>query len=253
MTTVADVVLSRLKGTKFEVGSSEEDFMFAAFCVANMELSYSQRLQDLWVLYEIGKDTGGTFLDFGAGNGRDSSNSFILHRKFGWTGLLIEPNDDYADNLDHHVSTGVTWVTGVAVGPEDSKGRVDFVVSSDPSISTLHYTSDLEGGLQRLFPSEIRQVEMWSLQKTLNLYFKDRPVTYLSIDTEGSEYDILSSYFANPEAKKFECITVEHNYNHEARQKIRFLLVSQGYVNRFPEYSGHDDFYILRSKLKHHR
>jgi hypothetical protein len=53
---------------------------------------------------------------------------------------------------------------------------------------------------------------------------------YLSLDVEGSEYDILKTFdFDN---YKFRCITVEHNEPHvgpEIQMKIRGVLESNGY------------------------
>lgn len=262
MTTVADVVKRRMKGENFKAGSSEEDFLFASHCVQNRHMSYSQSLQDLWVLYELGTQPG-YFIDFGAGNGRDSSNSYILHRAYGWKGLLIEPNTDYADNLAHHVSDGVKWYCGVAVSNEN-KPEVDFLVSSDPSISTLHYSVDADshGSLRRRLPSELRKIETVTLLTLCNAFMPPEPekIDYLSIDTEGSEFDILSEYFAAPahDIRRHlimlpSLITVEHNYNQTNRDKIYNLLSNNGYVRRFEDYSAHDDFYILKSQLRNER
>jgi FkbM family methyltransferase len=255
MTTIAELVLNRLKGEKFKSGSPEEEFLFASFCEVNKHMSYSQRLQDLWVLYELGTSPG-FFIDFGAGNGRDSSNSYILHKAYGWKGVLVEPNTDYDDNLKHHVSEGVQYVTGVAISNE-YKTDADFVVSSDPSISTLHYTvdSDGHGGLRRQLPSERRKIETWQLSDLIRWYLPGgtTEVDYLSIDTEGSEYDILWQYFQDGPQVMFSAITVEHNYNQQARQRLFDLLTGWGYIRRFPQYSGHDDFYILKDKLRDSR
>lgn len=35
--------------------------------------------------------TGGTFLEFGAYDGITFSNTYLLEKNFGWTGLLIDP------------------------------------------------------------------------------------------------------------------------------------------------------------------
>ncbi|MBK7635080.1 MAG: FkbM family methyltransferase [Saprospiraceae bacterium] len=51
-------------------------------------------------------------------------------------------------------------------------------------------------------------------------------IDYLSIDTEGSEYDILSSF--NFDRYTFGIITVEHNYT-AYRDRIKDLLESKGY------------------------
>jgi FkbM family methyltransferase len=248
MTTVADVVLARAAGKKFLCGTPEEDLLFGAFCIENMHLSYSQRLQDLWVLYEFGLMRNGFFIDFGAGNGRDSSNSYILHRRFGWRGILIEPNSDYEDNLRHHASEGVAWFVNQAVAAERAED-VDFVVSADPSLSTLHYTLDADSHsmTRRNLPSEVRKIKTVTLANVV--ISGPDPIQYLSIDTEGSEYDILKKYFEMP-LRRIQAITVEHNYDQIRRQLIFDLLSSRGYVRRFTHYSGHDDWYVMSDLLR---
>ena len=64
---------------------------------------------------------------------------------------------------------------------------------------------------------------------------------YLSIDTEGSELDILRAF----DMKRWRpaVITVEHNYTSN-RQVIYELLVASGYRRVLPEVSLFDDWYV---------
>ena len=63
----------------------------------------------------------------------------------------------------------------------------------------------------------------------------------MSIDTEGSEYDILKDF--NFEKYTFKIITVEHNFT-KNREKIKNLLESKGYVRVYEKFSKWDDWYI---------
>ena len=65
---------------------------------------------------------------------------------------------------------------------------------------------------------------------------------YLSIDTEGSELDILSSF--NFDKYRFRVITVEHNWT-ENRQGISKLLFEKGYTQVFENVSQHDDWFVF--------
>ena len=53
--------------------------------------SKSQYRQDLFVLSELEFKRDGFFVEFGATNGINGSNSFILEKNFGWKGILAEP------------------------------------------------------------------------------------------------------------------------------------------------------------------
>lgn len=56
-----------------------------------MELSKAQLRQDLFVLNHLDFKRNGFFVEFGATNGVNLSNSFLLERQFGWNGILAEP------------------------------------------------------------------------------------------------------------------------------------------------------------------
>ena len=67
-------------------------------------------------------------------------------------------------------------------------------------------------------------------------------IDYLSIDTEGSELEILQTF--DFDAYKFRLITVEHAGEKEKREKICSLLESKGYNRWLPILSRWDDWYI---------
>jgi hypothetical protein len=53
--------------------------------------SQSQYKQDIFVLTQLGFKRNGYFAEFGATNGLELSNSYLLERQFGWSGILAEP------------------------------------------------------------------------------------------------------------------------------------------------------------------
>ena len=69
-----------------------------------------------------------------------------------------------------------------------------------------------------------------------------RAIDYLSIDTEGSEFEILSNFdFQQYEIK---IITCEHNFAPD-RDRIHSLMRSHGYKRKFVNHSRFDDWYVL--------
>lgn len=80
-----------------------------------------------------------------------------------------------------------------------------------------------------------------SLNDLLKKYNAPKTIDYLSIDTEGSEYEILSAFDFNEFS--ISVITVEHNYT-PARAALHELLTKAGYVRKCEEFSKFDDWYV---------
>ena len=50
-------------------------------------MSYGQLKQDLLCLEYFDKKRDGYFVDIGAGNGRDLSNTYLLEKEYAWKGM----------------------------------------------------------------------------------------------------------------------------------------------------------------------
>ena len=85
------------------------------------------------------------------------------------------------------------------------------------------------------------EVNTVSLIDLLKMYDAPRFVEYLSIDTEGSEYDILSAF--DWESYRFGLISVEHNFTNN-RERIERLLTANGYRRILTDLSKFDDWYV---------
>jgi hypothetical protein len=66
-------------------------------------------------------------------------------------------------------------------------------------------------------------------------------IDFLSIDTEGSELEILSTFDFSQYT--FGGICIEHNFTSN-RSKIKRLLDSKGYLQVYPELSEYDDWFV---------
>ena len=89
-------------------------------------------------------------------------------------------------------------------------------------------------------------VETISLDDVIKEYFSDICPSYISIDTEGSEYEILKSFNLNKFRPKF--FTIEHNFT-ENESKIDDFLITNGYVRIFRKLTSFDAWYIQKEDL----
>lgn len=185
----------------------------------------SQLFQDVWALYETGYKRDGYFVEFGAASGVQFSNTWLLEKQFGWSGILAEPNPVFraslAENRSCHLSFDCVWSkTGESlpfncaeVGEHSGLGAGEGASIMVPTIS---------------------------LNDLLEQHNAPAVIDYISLDTEGSELEILQAFdFSRRDVR---LISVEHN-RRAARAEIYELMTKNGYVRRFAEISHYDDWY----------
>jgi FkbM family methyltransferase len=197
--------------------------------------------QDLFVISELGFKSSGFFVEIGAFDGITSSNSFMLESKFGWSGIAIEPSKIVGNKLKLNrtcqVDHRAVW--------SYSGLELQFEELGDSQLSTL--TNFAQGGIQGANRQTIKNgstylVDTISLNDLLLEFNAPKDIDYISIDTEGSEFEILSTFnFARFNVSIF---TIEHNYDEVMRDKIQDLMFANGYEIRYPEISHQDDWFV---------
>ena len=212
---------------------------FMAFAIARAHLSEAQLFQDLWVLWVLGEKRGGYFVEFGATDGRKLSNTWFLEKEMGWTGILAEPNPIFRTVIKENRSCAISTKC-----VHSASGRtVDFLAVKDPEYSRIADINPGDGHEERKRgDSTIVPVETISLNDLLMEHQAPRRIDYLSVDTEGSEYEILSAF--DFERWRPRAITVEHNFT-PLRERLFELLSSKGYRRVWVGLSRFDDWYVL--------
>lgn len=206
-------------------------------------MSYNSQIgQDKWVHSILGDKKDGYFIELGACDGLYYSNTLFFERNLNWNGICIEPNDLYFKELQKNRKCNVSNDLVYSVEGENVEFALCEAVSGiiDENIGPFTNTKNTVNKITR------------TLEKVLDKFNAPNVIDYLSLDVEGQEYNILSTF---PFDKyKFRCITVEHNEPHQGPKQqmmIRDLLEKNGYkfvkgnddVNNW----GHgpiDDFYI---------
>jgi 3-dehydroquinate dehydratase len=72
-------------------------------------------------------------------------------------------------------------------------------------------------------------------------------IDFISLDTEGNEYEILKNFDFNKYAPKI--IIVEHNFDPIKSKQLKKLMETHNYQNVFPELTSYDYFFVLRDVL----
>jgi FkbM family methyltransferase len=216
---------------------------FKEFINENEHLQKSQIKQDLFVLFITKMKRDGFFVEFGACDGVELSNTLTLEKDFNWKGILVEPSiswhDELFKNRSCHIDKRAVWI--------ESNNELDFVEVEgfktlsgiDTDLFKSNYTELREGVNNKRF-----KVKTITLKDLLIEYNAPKQIDYLSIDTEGTEFDIISNFDFNKYDIKI--ITVEHYFNDEESNKIYDYLKHFNYERVLTELSGQDDWYVKK-------
>jgi len=197
--------------------------------------TYSQDGQDRFVAETVFKGKrNGFFVEAGAGDGLWISNTLLLERRYGWNGILVEPTSAFAllqknrPNCDLEnsclasVEKSVTLVeildTGQASISPYAQGNLLLSQTVDVAPKALSQMDSMWGRAQKHYV-----VQAKPLADVLKAHGAPQYIDYLSLDVEGYEYEILSTF---PFAEyRFGCLGIER----PSRALAEHLLAS-GYV-----------------------
>lgn len=181
-------------------------------------IDYSQQLEQDVILkyFEINKGT--TLLDIGANDGETFSNSRALILK-GWGGVLVEPDVVPLNNLTKlYEFDSSIQIINCAI--DNFNGKIDMHCSG-------HHISEKDNGL--LSTIYEKEKERWTKEtftkrvvdvidfKTLLKKTKLKKIDFISIDAEGSDWNILQQI--DLKALGCQMVCVEYNNIDEIKNK----------------------------------
>lgn len=201
------------------------------------------------VAEKTGDFRSSTFCEFGASDGYTFSNTFMLEKVFGWTGLLIEPNRTFHRELSRNRSSKLSY--DVVGGKE-----IDVVFEGDtenPFLSSVRTSescceelapikSPLSGKTQEVLRSK-------PLEKILTEFDMEN-IFFLSMDVEGMELEILRSGFLDNWI--FAFVTVETNGRND-ESDIFSIMEEAGYIrlSGVSYITGGDAWFVHNKIMKH--
>jgi FkbM family methyltransferase len=193
-------------------------------------------------IHSLTSDKPGYFVEFGASDGIVFSNTFVLEKEYFWTGILAEPariwKNDLEKNRQCQIDLRCVW--------HESGDQIEFKETLSAEYSTINHFSNSDLHRDNRLSGKRYSVETISLKDLLDSHGAPSTISYLSIDTEGSEFRILEHF--NFSDYIFNFISVEHNYGIN-RNIMKSLLEANGYSQILQKYSEFDDWFVHYSVL----
>ena len=200
--------------------------------------SKSQLWQDLFVASMTGFKREGYFVEFGATDGILLSNTHMLEKRLNWHGILSEPGVSWQKELSKNrsciIDNDLIWSS---TGEE-----VVFLETDQKEFSTVSKLAEKDLHALKRVKGNQYKVNSVTLYDFLKRNLAPNYIDFISVDTEGSEFEILSAFDFSQYT--FGAICVEHNYL-ENRPKVKQLLLANGYRQVYPELSDFDDWFVL--------
>lgn len=187
----------------------------------------------------------GYFVEVGAGHPHTLSNVARLIDPFGWRGIRIDPNPEFAAHHRMSPAPGVAFVEA-AVGQDDG-GSMELIMAGELSTRTDLMSSDRHGAARRkaMREGKVVHVPVRRLDVLMKELRSPPHIQFLSVDTEGAEVQVLQTFPF--EDLTVDVICVEHNFRPGEIQALNDLLVAKGYIRVLSSISAWDAWYVPRS------
>ena len=197
---------------------------------------YGELKQDVFVLETLKEKQQGFFVEFGAMTGLQYSNTYVLEKHFGWQGIVSEPNPRFHDELLRNRSCTV-----------DNRAVFDKTGKTLKFVCRGHGYSGLAvPGIE--YNDQTINVVSVSLNDLLFENSAPGYIDYISMDTEGSELQILKAFdFSRWQVGVW---TIEHNFHRDNRQAIQDIMLSNNYCHVKSEQSQYDDWFVHSDLIK---
>lgn len=205
---------------------------------------YSQCNQDKFIFTNFFRHKShGFFVDIGAADGIEISNTYFFEKNLEWKGICVEPRKSTYNKL---VENRKSFCENVCIS-DHAREQIFYEFNGD-GIEGLF--SGLKDKYDRKHADFIRssgQVDFHNMNKlsiktiTFNELCKKynvKHIDYCSIDTEGGELDILKSLGNDV---SIDCISIENNY---FNKQIRHYLISKDFI--FVTRLGYDEIYVSK-------
>lgn len=187
---------------------------------------------------------GGYYIEVGAFNGIEDSNTFVFEQEMGWRGILIEADPELAEKC--RKIRPLSQVYNCAIVKPDSPETVTFeVVDGWKTMSSLSVKPEMllrvEHVKDRIQVREITVAAM-TLDQVLT---KAKPpqIDFMTLDIEGFEWDALQGFSLS--VWKPQVLIIERN-THYPDAKIMGYLHKNAY--RFLRTTGVNDWFVPREK-----
>ena len=171
----------------------------------------------------------GFYVECGANDGINQSNSWYYERNMNWKGILIEPNKKKFQELKRNRSSRNIFVNAALVSKKFKLSNKKIYLTND----------NLESKVTNVYNPSCEKVYADTLGNILKRY-SIKKINFFSLDVEGYEQEVLKGL----DLKNIiiDYILIETSYY----KKISLMLKKYNYIFK-EKFSSHD--YLFKKKI----
>jgi len=184
---------------------------FKKFRTFNAQNEIDKKMLD-YINYEKG-----FYIECGANDGVDQSNTYYYEKFLNWNGILIEPLDKKFAELKKNRSNKNIFINSALVASKDTQ-NINIFEDNLKSKITLHNEEINE---------RIIKVKATTLSKILNENKAPSVIDFFSLDVEGYEEEVLKGIDFNRYKFKFILIETSNPKIFEVLKKNNYKLLKK--------------------------
>jgi len=170
---------------------------------------------------------GGHYVDVGCHHPVRYSNTHLLHQRFGWSGMNIDPNPGVKEVFDELRPGDVNLEMGIAGHP----GTMELHLFDEPAVNTFSnsYATQVNSWNTRECLGT-RMVTVDTLDHVLETHLPGVQIDVLNVDVEDMELEVLSSNDWSRHRPRLVLVEIlETNLDNLPLNPVHLLLQRSGY------------------------
>lgn len=163
----------------------------------------------------------GYYIECGANDGVNQSNTWYLEKKLGWKGILIEPVDKAFIQLKNNRSSKNVFINKALKSFKYSKNFTILKLNSKDTLSTRSTPDDVKDRIDI-------KVKVDNLNSILKKSKAPKIIDFFSLDVEGDEFEVLRGI--DFKIYKFKYILIETYQPNKIRvflEKYRYKYIKK--------------------------
>lgn len=207
--------------------------------------TYAQNREDLILLGFFDKDEKGFYVDVGANEPTHESVTKNFYDS-GWHGINIEPIPPLHKKLVKERPRDINL--DIAIGAKRGKAKLYYYPKGD-GLSTMSenmaksYRENQSVLTEFTEEEEEIEIEVFTLREILAKHANDKKISFMKVDVEGLEYEVLVGNDWSKYRPEVICIEANHVF-----KDWRKLLVDHDYVLVF--FDGLNEYYTSKESKR---